>query len=293
MSGCSVRRFASFALLIVLGMFTSAHASKSTGESDSHPNICNVLLVDKSSVQIPWANQACKSTRIAWAKSHSPSTCKVLLAEGGSLSFSWRSLQCKNARKAYLSGEYTQEQEIHAVTPQSRSSLLASKASPPPQIGSVVGLVTWQYNNFVGTKGDVGATVALVPFNRKIEDADVESFDLALSLGLENKALASKYGTHFGKCDGVGAVNIDGVPEGKYFALIISQSTYRDYHSDLSKLDTDILQFLFSSSSALTQFVGSMPDHPTSILLHKWAVEMVTVRPDAVSHLSHDFGNSH
>ena len=38
--------------------------------------------------------------------------------------------------------------------------------------GNVTGLITWQYNDYVGTKPDVGAKVMLIPLNHKPQEDD-------------------------------------------------------------------------------------------------------------------------
>src|SRR5690242_3827745 len=50
--------------------------------------------------------------------------------------------------------------------------------------GKVQGAITWQYNNFVGTKGDVGAEVVLVakPFEETIKKLSAAELSM-LSIG--------------------------------------------------------------------------------------------------------------
>ena len=94
--------------------------------------------------------------------------------------------------------------------------------------GRLQGLVSWQYNEFVGTKPDVGAKIFLFPTrpHSKIKDEDVVSFALGI-IPEENK---NEY--YFAKANGNGNYTISNVKPGNYLVLIISENTNRNILDD-------------------------------------------------------------
>jgi hypothetical protein len=154
-------------------------------------------------------------------------------------------------------------------------------------IGSLKGVITWQYNDFVGTKGDVGAVVALLPefMSHKI---GVEENNLTTEIGdgIDDGTLGSR-GIYIGKADGYGNVEIDDVKPGRYFALIISNKTTRDASTPPDALELSMLADDFASKAALQNLADPW------LTLHKSDIEMVQIRAGETAHISHDFGNTY
>jgi hypothetical protein len=133
----------------------------------------------------------------------------------------------------------------------------------------------------------------LVDYLVKVSDDDVKNLDLAISLGLDDSKLRRTYGIIVGKCDGNGDITLDSVPVGTYAAMIVSEKTTRNFHEPLSDPEQQILQPFFADDQGLIDFIGSIPDHPTLLLLQKWSLEFVTVEANKTAHFSHDFGNTY
>jgi hypothetical protein len=144
-------------------------------------------------------------------------------------------------------------------------------------------------------KGTLEAKVALFlsPMRIKVGDDGVTDLGLAIDPGQDDPKIRSKYGVIIGKCDGNGDITLDDVPVGTYAALIVSGKTTRDFHEPLSALEQQLLQPFFADDQGLANFVGSLPDHPTLMLLQKWSLEFVTVEDNKISHFSHDFGHTY
>ncbi|MDB5042233.1 MAG: hypothetical protein JWN27_2959 [Candidatus Eremiobacteraeota bacterium] len=172
-------------------------------------------------------------------------------------------------------------------TPKAASSPRPSP-SPAPVPGSAVGLLTWQYNDFVGTKPDVGASACLIPLRAtKVVADDAKGVMLDAHLGIDTTI--NKYGWVCGKADGSGAVNLDAVPPGTYTALVISEKTTRNFKAPLSDLELQILGFRFDPDA-----VRIVTMEPSVLLLRQWSfVSTIVVRSGTVSHFSYDFGHTY
>ena len=49
---------------------SSSAASAASGSAPAHPATCNVELIDKTRIDIPWGNAGCAKARAAWSKAH-------------------------------------------------------------------------------------------------------------------------------------------------------------------------------------------------------------------------------
>ena len=49
---------------------SSSSAPSGSVSSPAHPATCNVELIDKTRIDIPWENEGCTKARAAWAKTH-------------------------------------------------------------------------------------------------------------------------------------------------------------------------------------------------------------------------------
>lgn len=116
-------------------------------------------------------------------------------------------------------------------SPEPRSESPTSKDTPAKDVppGKVRITVTWQYNNFVGTKPDTGAVVILIP--KTLKEKVHENM---LFVGMLNSQIteASKrlreQGVFVGLVGGDGKVLIPRVPPGDYIIIIVSKNTRQD-----------------------------------------------------------------
>lgn len=172
--------------------------------------------------------------------------------------------------------------------------------SPAPELdpGTVVGMVTWQYNDFVGTKGDVGATVALMPspMKKRLDNSTSRLFSLSLFLGEGIQPSMERLGIYFGKADGMGQVVIDNVHPGTYIPIIVSNKTERNTEEPISPDEWEVLAPFFINSDAEKSWYVSdasqLPGHIAGI--SKWStLYPIIVRPDKTAHFEHDFGHTY
>ena len=85
--------------------------------------------------------------------------------------------------------------------------------------GQVKGQVTWKYNKYVGTRGDDGAKVMLIPKNANTKDYDNNLAAMFLSGTYDSGIIVTK-------CDGYGNFDFgDRILEGEYICLIVSKNT--------------------------------------------------------------------
>lgn len=134
--------------------------------------------------------------------------------------------------------------------------------------GTVSGTITWQYNNFVGTKGDTGATVYLVSNkNNKLKLNRTES-----SVDFKNDYISTT-------ADGNGNYKFDNVPVGTYYVVIKSKNTNRLDNNEETKLKP-----LLSSEIDVILFAEYLRKYKV--------IENVEVKYGQDTTISHDFGNT-
>lgn len=155
--------------------------------------------------------------------------------------------------------------------------------------GSAAGVITYQYNNFVGTKGDTGAAVYLLPqpMRPRIQSEDLWSLTVTEGRGLAEPSCAKKYHVLDGKVDGFGNVSFDQVPSGRYYVLIVSSQTHRAYWDPFSDSELENIGPMVDPKVTTTEL-----NVYALLRFSKFAIEDVTVRPNAIAHFSHDFGNT-
>ncbi|MNW46477.1 hypothetical protein D3C74_237730 [compost metagenome] len=143
--------------------------------------------------------------------------------------------------------------------------------------GNIKGVLTWQYNKFIGTKPDINAKIALIPIDipNRIHD---EVFVLTLS-SIPN----GNNGIYTSKADGYGNYNIDNVPAGRYYLLFQSKNTNSDMTID--EYDQDALEPLFG--------IPSWDRLEVSLKLNKYELREIEIIKDQTLTESHDFGYSY
>jgi len=157
----------------------------------------------------------------------------------------------------------------------------------PTAFGSVAGVITWQYNQFVGTKGDVDAGVVLIPnpMWRQFSEPTPTIYT-SMCLGIEDPRM-QKYGLRVGRADGFGNAQIDHVPVGRYRALMCSHNAARNFQASIEDYLVASVRDLFNNDDALYAFEQSM------FKLQKFWIDDITVRKGEVTHFNHDFGNTY
>lgn len=113
-------------------------------------------------------------------------------------------------------GWYTKD-EIQLVKNNSKISSLVYNGSKK---GSVTGLITWQYNKYIGTKPDVGAKAMLVQTNKIPLISDEVTF-LNISNDLKEDPTVTST-----TADGSGNYYFDNVPAGEYYLILQSHKTH-------------------------------------------------------------------
>lgn len=151
-------------------------------------------------------------------------------------------------------------------------------SKPETGEGTAEGTITWQYNNFVGTKGDVGAKVILVrdPFDSTVSKLDATESKMLSGGFPEDESSAN--GVYSAEADGFGKFMIDGIPSGSYAVLIFSSKT-RPGPDDVmtnsckEKYGSFFQAFVFALSKAYCTSIKVAPGRTTTV--------------------SHDFGNTY
>ncbi len=145
--------------------------------------------------------------------------------------------------------------------------------------------ITWQYDDYVGTKADVGARILLAPASKKISDADAGIIYHVFSVAGSHK----RYGLQQGDADGDGHIYIDSLPAGRYNALILSGTTLRDSQAPLEPYELTQLQAFFVDEAG----VAIATTKPAILLVFKWTTQEITIRPGSLTHCSYDFGHTY
>lgn len=144
--------------------------------------------------------------------------------------------------------------------------------------GNVEGTITWQYNNFVGTKGDVGARIIFVraPLEETVSKLpEPERKMLSGGIPVSESEGAGVYST---EADGFGKFSIDGLPAGSYNVFIFSSKT-RPGPEDIM---TNSCKARFGTHFQSFVFV-----------LSKAYCTTAKVSSGRTSTISHDFGNTY
>lgn len=140
--------------------------------------------------------------------------------------------------------------------------------------GGVEGTITWQYNDFVGTKGDTGAQVVLIRQPMTESLSGVEDYHLS-SIG-SGLAFSFKDRIYVAEADGYGHYSLSDIPIGEYLAVIVSDNT-RMFDEDVYMRDCK---------------VRLAPHVKTLRFFYKAHCRQITVSAGKTLRLSHDFGNT-
>lgn len=140
--------------------------------------------------------------------------------------------------------------------------------------GSIKGVITWQYNNFVGTKPDNGANIVLISKNK-----DKNSDNVAFTLTLKQNP-NGKNEIYTAEADGYGNYEMDDVPVGQYYLLIKSNKTNSNMTIDDNT--ASILQGLFSEND--------WNKLQNTLKLNKYLLKTEEIKTNKTIIESYDFG---
>lgn len=140
--------------------------------------------------------------------------------------------------------------------------------------GNIKGVITWQYNNFVGTKPDNGANIVLISKN-KDKNSDNATFTLTLKQNPNGKN-----GIYTAEADGYGNYEMDDVPVGQYYLLIKSNKTNSNMTIDANT--ASVLQGLFSEND--------WNKLQNILKLNKYLLKTVEIKPTKTIIENYDFG---
>lgn len=146
--------------------------------------------------------------------------------------------------------------------------------------GRVSGQLTYQYNKFVGTRGDNGATVMLIPRNDNVKNYDNHRAAMLLPDTYESGIIVVE-------CDGYGNFDFgNSVPVGEYILVAISNETTSGERFE----DEVFWKFLIDSG-----FGNLFSDEDRESLYlfigySDWTIEILTIEPNDDIRFTHDFG---
>lgn len=135
-------------------------------------------------------------------------------------------------------------------------------------------VVTWKYNDFVGSKPDTGAFVILVPKGRKLLKASSLFPDVVLK-GLDEKYLDDN-GVLYAKVGGTAKAVFNKVPPGEYDVFLKSKNTRNA--AEKGGPDQKLLEHTFPAETA------------KFMLMNKVDFQHITVGEGEDLEFEHDFG---
>lgn len=148
---------------------------------------------------------------------------------------------------------------------------------PKTETGSIKGNVTWQYNDFIGTKPDVGAKVFLIPTSFNDKDytfSDIKSYAI---LG----DIPEGSNLQFVTVDGYGNYEINDIPIGEYFVVISSKNTMRSESERVWHKPT---------LSMILGYEGFQEFERVNLDLYKSLIKKIEIKKNDTLNLNHDFG---
>lgn len=151
--------------------------------------------------------------------------------------------------------------------------------TPSSTFSQVSGTVTWLYNYVLGTRGDNGAGVMLIPLDKDTSAYDNSGACLFVSGNYESGIMVTK-------CDGYGNYVFSKVPTGEYLLLIVSKNTTMEDRFKDENAWNDYIDKLFGhffSSDDLYKL-------KLSIGYNKFCFKSITVEEGYPLVISHDFG---
>ncbi|OEH92957.1 hypothetical protein [Bacillus solimangrovi] len=142
--------------------------------------------------------------------------------------------------------------------------------------GSLKGTITWQYNDFVGTKGDVDAKIVLISEtfdSSRYSDDDLSLLTFGITVGME--------GVYAVNADGYGHYEMSNIPAGNYVLLVLSNKTRRNMKEPIDSYTQQTLRKVLN--------IGNFNEFGF-LNLKKHTVEEIMIKENETTNFSHDFG---
>ena len=140
--------------------------------------------------------------------------------------------------------------------------------------GSVAGVVTYKYNQYVGNRADVGSIVMLI-------STSVTSLTELTAFGDVSRQPEGCYAT---QVDGSGEYRMDDSPVGEYYLIILSENTTSASRDGEKNWGSEIYS-LFEEDALSAADINSF--------LHQVKTTKIVIQDGKVVTFSHDFGYSH
>ena len=156
--------------------------------------------------------------------------------------------------------------------------MFQSNVQASPDYGKIKGTITWQYNKYVGTKGDVGAQIYVIPTSFSPQTISEDDEKAYFMTGKVPKNSMLFYTT----ADGYGNYEIDVVPAGEYCVFIISMKTTRDFTKPVPEYTKNALKPYIRNWDTI--------EKGTLVKLHNHVFKNVEIRSGITTIFSHDFG---
>ncbi|QDS35215.1 hypothetical protein [Brevibacillus brevis] len=155
-----------------------------------------------------------------------------------------------------------------------------ARTALPTQKGALKGTITWQYNDFVGTKPDVNARIYLIR-----TDFDKNTItDLEEGMFAHESIAPKGSGLYAAKANGYGNYEIGNVPAGEYHILVVSKKTIRNVQEPVDDL----------TAYTLNPYVRDWENfEAATFLLYKHVLSKITIEENQTLDFSHDFGNTY
>lgn len=155
------------------------------------------------------------------------------------------------------------------------------------QLCKLTGKITWKYNDFVGTKGDVGAYVFLLPDD--FNDSPISAHELTMEKHgtiYRDRGSGRHSGIIWTRCGGDGQFTLDRIPAGSYRVLICSYNTNGPLGQS-NKFDQNKMEFArwFDTEEDMSKLALSV-----FIARNKYVVKSIDFVAGENRELHHDFG---
>ena len=148
------------------------------------------------------------------------------------------------------------------------------------QCGNVTGVVTYQYNKYVGTKPDVGADILLIQTNHTPLYSDAGIF-LSFSEIANYDEDPMIYCT---EVDGMGNYYLDNIPAGYYYLLILSKETNQS--PEIEEMNAGLIDNYFSGKIT----AEAIERLKLKTRLNSFEFETIEVKANQTTRFSKDFG---
>ena len=147
------------------------------------------------------------------------------------------------------------------------------------QCGNITGVVTYQYNKYVGTKPDVGAKILLMQENHVPLCSDAGIF-ISFSEIANYDEDPMIYCT---EVDGMGNYYLDNIPAGYYYLLILSEET--NQAPEIREMNAGLIDNYFSGKIT----AEAIENLKLETRLNSFEFEIIEVKANQTTRFSKDF----